>query len=181
MELLQFLRSCDPNDQSFHIRDKVVSITIDDIYFLTGLSRRGAPISLSGFAKGGESMRDYIRQFCQSGAHSSRDGKINIRNVSDLPLRKILFTISKLVGRATLHLVNRSYMPYALECLEAKVFNWCEEVFSSLKEQLTKVKRRRTKNFGYGLILISFSLERIHLMHPQHVSLGVSGPRDPWM
>ena len=61
-EILQFLvRSWDPIDQTFHIRDKVVSITIDDIYFLTGMSRRGAPISLLGFARGGESVRDYIR------------------------------------------------------------------------------------------------------------------------
>ena len=48
IELLQFLvHAWDPTDQVFHIRDKVVPITIDDIYFLTGLSRRGAPISLS--------------------------------------------------------------------------------------------------------------------------------------
>ena len=93
----------------------------------------------------------------------------------------ILFTIAKLAGSVTLHLTNRSYMQYALECLEPKVFNWCEAVLSSLKEQLTKVKSGKTNNFGYGSILISFSLERIPLMHPQLISLGVSRPRDPQM
>jgi len=43
------------------------------------------------------------------------------------------------------------------------------------------VKPGRNKNFGYGSILISFSLERILLMQPQHISLGVPGPRDPQM
>lgn len=81
----------------------------------------------------------------------------------------------------TLHLVNRSYMQYALECLEPKVFNWCEIVLSLWKEQLTKVKSVKMKNFCYGSILISFALERISLMQPQHVSLGVAGPRDPCM
>ena len=68
-----------------------------------------------------------------------------------------------------------------LSVLEPKVFNWCEAVLSSLKEQLTKVKSGKTKNFSYGSILIAFTLERIPLMQPQHVSLGVAGPRDPRM
>jgi len=88
----------------------VIPFTIDDIYFLTGLSRWGAPISLSGFDEGGESVRDYIQQFCQEGAQPSRDRKINIRDVSDLPLRTTLFTLTKLAGNATLHLANKSYM-----------------------------------------------------------------------
>jgi len=108
IDILQFLvRSWDPTDQGFHIKDKVIPFTIDDIYFLTGLSRRGAPISLSGFSKGGESMRDYIQEFCQESAQPSRDRNINIRDVSDLPLRSIFFTISKLVSSTMLHLENR--------------------------------------------------------------------------
>ena len=44
IELLQYLvRSWDPTDQVFHINGKMIPFTIDDIYFLTGLSRRGAP------------------------------------------------------------------------------------------------------------------------------------------
>ena len=115
IELLQFLVcSWDPTNQTFHIRDKVIPFTIDDIYFMTRLSRRGAPISLSGFTRGGESVREYIRQFCREGAQPRRDRKINIRDVSDLPLRMILFTLSKLASRVTLHLENRSYIQYAL-------------------------------------------------------------------
>lgn len=55
IELLQFLvHEWDSIDHTFHIRDKMVPITIDAIYFLTALSRRGAPISLSRLARGGE-------------------------------------------------------------------------------------------------------------------------------
>ena len=50
-----------------------------------------------------------------------------------------------------------------------------------VREQLTKVKTGKTNFFGYGSILISFTLERILLMQPQHNSLGVPGPRDPQM
>jgi len=72
-------------------------------------------------------------------------------------------------------------MQYALECLEPKFFNWSEAILSLLKEQLTKVKSGKTKDFCYRSILISFSLEKIPLMQPHHVSLGVTSPRDPRM
>ena len=126
-------------------------------------------------------MRDYIKQFFRPSTQPSKDWKINIRDVGDFPLRTILFMIKKLAGCVTLHLANRSYMQYALECLEPKVSNWCEAVLSLLKEQLTKVKSGKTKNLYYGSILISFALERIPLMQPHHVSLGVAGPTDPCM
>ena len=35
--------------------------------------------------------------------------------------------------------------------------------------------------FGYGSILISFSLERIPLLHRQHISLELLDPNAPWM
>lgn len=134
-ELLQFLvHAWDPMDQAFHIRDKVVPIMINDVYFLTLLSRHGAPISLSSSSCGGQSVRDYVRLFCQPGTQPSKDGKIIIKVICDFPLRTIIFTIAKLAGNVTLHLANRSYMQYALECLEPTLFNWHEVILSSLKE-----------------------------------------------
>lgn len=50
-----------------------------------------------------------------------------------------------------------------------------------MKDQLSKVKGGRTKNFGYGSILIAFTLEIIPLMEPQNISLRVLGPREPQM
>ena len=120
-------------DQAFHIGGKVLAILIDHVYFLTGLLRRGAPISHSASAHGGELVRDYIQQFCHLGTQPSKDGKINIRGVHDFPLQKILFTITKYAGSATLYLANRSYMQFALECLEPTIFNWCEAVLSLMK------------------------------------------------
>jgi len=47
IELLEFLVwAWDLTIEAFHIKNQVVPITIEDVYFLTGLSRRGFPISL---------------------------------------------------------------------------------------------------------------------------------------
>ena len=69
ISLLQyFLDAWDPINQEFQIRGKSIPLTVEDIYFLMGLSRRGAPLSLLGSAHGGELVRDYIRQLCRDGS-----------------------------------------------------------------------------------------------------------------
>jgi len=86
-----------------------------------------------------------------------------------------------MAGSAALHVANRSYMQYVVECLEPKVFNWCDAVLFVMKEQLTKVKNGRLKNIGYGSILTAFALEKIPLMQPQYIPLGLPPPTEPRM
>ena len=90
-------------------------------------------------------MREYVLHYCYPGAEPSKDGKINIHDVRDFPLKIVLFTITKLVGTVTLHVANRSYMKYMLECMEPTVFNWAEAIISQMKEQLSKEKGGRKK------------------------------------
>ena len=182
INLLQYLLDAwDPTSQVFQIRGKSIPLTVVEIYFLTGLSRRGAPISLSGSARGGESVRDYVRRYCREGSRPSKDANIIIRDVTDRSLKTILFTFGRMDGGVALHIANRSYMQYALECLQPKVFNWCDAVLVVMKEQLTKVKSGRLKNFGYGYILTAFALEKIRLMQPQYISLDLPSPTKPRM
>ena len=61
LELLEFLfRAWDLEIEAFHIRNKMVPILVEDIYFMTSLLRRGLPIYLSWSPLGGETVRDYI-------------------------------------------------------------------------------------------------------------------------
>jgi len=76
--LQYFLDAWDPTNQMFWIRGKSIPMIVEDIYFLTGLSRHGTPLPLSGSTRGGESVRDYIRQFYRDGSHPRRDGKISV-------------------------------------------------------------------------------------------------------
>jgi len=48
--------------------------------------------------------------------------------------------------------------------MKPTIFNSNEGVLENMKEELTKAKDGRLKNFGYGSILISFSLENIPLL-----------------
>ena len=65
--------------------------------------------------------------------------------------------------------------------MEPTIFNWFEAILSQIKEQMNKAKGGRKKIFIYGSILISFALEWIPMMQPQHVTMDISSPRYPLM
>jgi len=78
-------------------------------------------------------MKDYIITYFISQSKPTRDEKTSIKDVTIFPLRMILFIISRLVGSSKLHVSNRSYMQYDVECLESTVFNWSEGVLVNMK------------------------------------------------
>lgn len=124
MELLKYLvHSWNIQAHVFRFGENLLEIQVEDIYFLTGLSKRGAPVSLLGGRSGGEIVKDYIATYCRPRALPTRDGKINRNDVTQLPLRMILFIIAILVGSSALHVVRKSYMQYGIECLEPTIFN----------------------------------------------------------
>jgi hypothetical protein len=178
--LLEYLvHMWDSEQQVFHMGVHVLTLDIEDIYFLMGLSRRGARVSLTGGRGGGLPMSEYIHRHCEPDVER-RKGKVAIRGVRDLTLRTILFTIAWMVRSTSPHMALQSYFQYAIECLEPQVFNWCDGLLRSMKTQLTKRKNGDLKQFGYGSILVSFFLERVSHLRLQ-VEWGIPAPRDPRM
>ena len=47
---------------AFDLQGEILEITLEDIYFIFGLSRRGAPVNLEGTGRGGDilSVQNYI-------------------------------------------------------------------------------------------------------------------------
>jgi hypothetical protein len=98
VRLLEYLvRMWDPDQQVFNVGAHTLSIDIEDIYFLTGLSRRGYYVSLTGSRGGGLKMSEYCNQYCVPEAERKK-GKVAIWGVQDLTLRTILFTIAQMAG-----------------------------------------------------------------------------------
>jgi hypothetical protein len=143
-----------------------LSLYIENIYFLTGLSQRGHYVSLTGSRGGGLPMSEYCRIHCVPEVERKK-GKVVIWGVRDLNLRTILFTISRMVGSSTPHMALQSYFQYAIECTEPQVFNWADDVLRSMKKQLTKCRQGDLKKFRYGSLLVSFFLERVPLLRLQ--------------
>ena len=87
----------EPKSQRFLVGDQCLEIEVGDIYFLTGLSRRGEPVEFGSRGGGGEPMESYIRDLCAEGTRR-QGGKLPIQHVTDIPLRTILYTVTRTIG-----------------------------------------------------------------------------------
>jgi hypothetical protein len=104
VRLLEYLvRMWDPDQQVFHVGVHTLSLDIEDIYFLNGLSWWGYYVSLKGSRGGGLHMSEYCRLQCVPEAER-RKGKVAILGVRDLTLRTILFTIARMAGSSNPHM-----------------------------------------------------------------------------
>ena len=117
----------------------ILTVEVEDIYFLTGLSRRGAPISLIGSCGGDITTRELIDRHCAPGTSTSGK-KIPIKAVTDGPLQTVLFTMQRVVGSQGVHQASRAHMLYAIEAMAPTVFNWAEAMLLIFKDQLTKCR-----------------------------------------
>jgi hypothetical protein len=84
--LLEYLIGLWDNDEkAFWIGSHMLEIDIEDVYFLMGLSKRGAPILFSGHRSTPQPTEAYVAQYCVSGSRLV-GGRIIIKDVMDLSL-----------------------------------------------------------------------------------------------
>ena len=95
--LEHILRMWNPEQQYFKVRAHILTLEVEDIYFLTGLLRQGAPISLIGSHGRDITIRELIDWHCIPGTGTSGK-KIPIRAVTDGALCIVLFTMQRLAG-----------------------------------------------------------------------------------
>ena len=70
VRLLEFLINYWNHDLgAFDLQGEILEITLEDIYFISGLSRWGAPVNLEGTGRGDEllSVQNYIDTYCAPG------------------------------------------------------------------------------------------------------------------
>ena len=151
----------DVNDQVFWVDPHILKLELEDIYFLMGLSKRGEAITFSGHQGSEYSTDDYIDEFCRVGA-CKVSGKIPIKDVTSLPLRTILFTLTKLEGSTGPNLALKSQMALAIECLELKMFSWSHGLLVNLKDQLNKCRAGGKNNLGMVPSWLHFFLSEYH-------------------
>ena len=110
VRLLEFLINYWDHDLGmFDLQGESLEITLEDIYFIAGLSRRGAPVNLEGTGRGGEplSVQNYINVYFAPSTQK-RGSCIPIVHIRDLPLHLLTSTIVRVAGSSSLHLSTRN-------------------------------------------------------------------------
>ena len=86
-----------PEQQYFEVGSHVLTVEVEYIYFLTELSRQGAPVSLTGSHGGDMTIQELIHGYYLPST-GNLGKKIPIKTVRDDPLHTILFTMQRLDG-----------------------------------------------------------------------------------
>jgi hypothetical protein len=142
-------------EQGFWIDTQLLTIELEDVYFLTGLLKRGIPIYFSGQRALTEQVGVYLARHYVPGARLV-GGRIPIKDIQELPLWSILFAITSVTGSTSAHLASRSQVAYGVQCLEPTLFNWSAGFLRNVKEQVSWC-RMGQKQFGYDSFWSHFS------------------------
>ena len=124
----------DPESESFQIDGMSLTIEVEDIYFITGISRRGEVVNLCsrGGPGGGLTIDEYIMVYCFS--DTEKVGSQILTNSIQVPgLKAILLELGRIAGLASLHQASRSLMFYAVECRRPTVYDWSTALLSNMK------------------------------------------------
>ena len=92
----------DIDSQRFMVREQTLEIEVDGIYFLIGLSHRGEPMYFSGRGGSRELVDSYVSDLCVSRTHK-QGGKLPIQHITNVSLKTILFTVTRLAGSTSMH------------------------------------------------------------------------------
>ena len=100
-----------------------LTIEVEDIYFITGLSRRGEVANLCshGF-QGGLTIDEYIAVYYYPDTEKV-GSQIPTKSIQVLGLKAILLTLGRIAGLASLHQASWPLMFYAVECMRPTVYD----------------------------------------------------------
>ena len=155
-----------------------LTIEVEDIYFITGLSRRGEVVNLrSRGPKGGLTIDEYIAVY-----HFLNTKKVGSQILTNLiqvlGLKAILLALGRIAGLASLHQALRPLMFYAVECMRPIVHDWSTALLSNMKKRLNDCKMGRVRNFSFGSILSTLFFKRVPGINPR-VDIPPHEVRDP--
>ena len=116
LELLVWL--WDPEQVKFDLQHETLELTIEDVYYVIGLSHKGEPVNLGGTGSGGDplSIQDYVNAYCLLGTQKS-GMQIPIAKITSFPLNVLVSTIVWVVGTYALHLDTQTHMHIVVEFL----------------------------------------------------------------
>jgi hypothetical protein len=140
--------------------------TTEDIYVLTGLSRRGEPVNFLTFPSEPHNIAELIKIHCKVDIDKVGT-QFPIKNISNLSLKVIVLLIGQITGSASLHQAFWVHMNCVFQFLNAQFFYWSTSLLDYMKRQLTECRMRRHINFGFGTILFSFFFERVPNISPR--------------
>ena len=110
-----------------------LSIEVEDIYSIIGLSRQGEMVNLQSRGPGGGlTIDEYIAVYCFPNTEKV-GSQILTNSIQIMGLKAILLALGRIVGLASLHQDSWPMMFYAVECMQPTVYDWSTTLLTNMK------------------------------------------------
>jgi hypothetical protein len=120
-----------PDAEAFMIEGQSLVPTTEDIYFLTGLLRRGEPVNFQTFPAGPSKVSELIEEYCEAGT-DQRSSSVPVSRITSLSLQTILSLIGRITGSTAVHQASHAQMNCAIQCMNAQIFDWSTTLLASM-------------------------------------------------
>ena len=102
----------------FDLQGKTLEFTVDDIYFITKLSRRGTPVNLEGIGWGSDPLSVQYYVNTNFFPETKKLGtQIPILQITSFPLKVMVSMVARVAGSSMFHLATLTHMRVAVECM----------------------------------------------------------------
>jgi hypothetical protein len=91
-----------PNIEAFILEGHSLTPRTEDIYFMTGLSRRGGLVNFHSFPPGSHNITEMIGLHCEVGTEKA-GSQVTINKITKLSLKVIVLLIGQITGSVALH------------------------------------------------------------------------------
>jgi hypothetical protein len=121
-----------PNAEEFILEGSSLTSMTEDIYFMTGLSRREDLVNLRTFPPESHNIEELIGLHCKAGTEKV-GSQVPIHKIRNLSLKVIVILIGWIIGSASLHQASQVHMHCAVQCLNAQIFDWSTTMIDCMK------------------------------------------------
>jgi hypothetical protein len=102
-----------PDAKAFMLEGQSLTLTTEDIYFLTGLLRRREPVNFHTFPLGPHKISELIGLHCEAGT-DKMGTQVSINKISNLSLKVIVILIGQITRSTAIHQVSQVHMHCAV-------------------------------------------------------------------
>ena len=177
--LARIISYLDPEHEIFVVQGHRIELTVQDVYFLTGLLPLGMVGNMQPVLPRGRNIMEFVERHCRPGLRV-KGTRIPIGDLERLETRAVAAAMLRILGSQAFHHITGGQMMIVESVLSGTYYGWAQMMLVSLKRQLSLCKRQVNHDCSFGTLLCSLFFEKILTLRP-HIQLLDGGPREPRM
>jgi hypothetical protein len=157
-----------PDQHCFLVRGEQIPFTaVENIYFLTRLPFQGTPFPAEPMLPRDTHLWTVVERYF-SGKHYMSRTAVSISGIDALLHRCIVAMIIRVYGSLATHWISGGEL-FLMErvVVGCEQFAWGLTLHARMIAQLDRCRSIGTGEFAFGLILVSYFLERVPMLRPR--------------